>query len=390
MLGLRHATLAFGLTATLLLSACGSDDDSAIDDTGPAPEFDFSAFDAEVQAFVDETGLEGVGTVVVHRDYGVIHQKSFGSFTDDRIYLVASSSKMVSAGVLMHLDDQGILDVDEPIIDAVGWGDSNPDITPAQLISNSSGLVGLLPNPAYPPYICQYLAAGSLRDCAQQIFTTELDDADIVPPDTMFIYGGGQWQVAGGVAEAVSGKSWDQLIEDIYVDPCGLEATAYTNHFTTLTSPGNNPFGYPSGFDGDPANLTPTDNPNIEGGLYTTTGDYAKLLLMHLRGGLCGDNRVLSEEAVQAMHADRIAMAYDGSTGRADPAGYGLGWWIFRDADSLITDPGAYGAFPWLDEDRGYGAFLAIEANTGVGTQLFVRVLPLADAAVDAGVNEQP
>lgn len=386
MIRLRRAAILLISMTALALAACGSDDEGGIDETGPAPELDFSAFDAEVQAFVDETGLEGVGTVIVHRDHGVVHQRSFGAFTDDRIYLVASSSKMVSAGVLMHLDDQGLLDVDEPIVDAVGWGDANPDVTPAQLVSNSSGLVGLLPNPAYPPYICQYLAAGTLQDCARQIFTTPGDDDAIIPPDTEFRYGGGQWQVAGGVAEIVSGKSWDELIRDIYVEPCGLEAFGFNNHFTQLVGSGNF-FGYPSGFDGDPSNLAPTDNPNIEGGLYTTTGDYAKLLLMHLRGGLCGDNRVLSEEAVRAMHADRIAMVYDGSTGRGEPGGYGLGWWVFRQAESLIADPGAYGAFPWLDENRGYGAFLVIEADTGIGTQLFARVLPLVNEAFDTAAQ---
>lgn len=376
----QYAAMILTLTATLALAACGGDDDSS--GTGSAPELDFSAFDAEVQAFVDEIGLAGVGTVIVHRDHGVVHQRSFGSFTDDRIYLVASASKMVSAGVLMYLDDQGLLDVDEPIVDAVGWGDDNPHITPAQLVSNSSGLVGLLPNPAYPPYICQYFAAGTLQDCARQIFTTPGDDDAVIPPDTMFIYGGGQWQVAGGVAEIVSGKSWNDLIHDIYVEPCDLDVFAYNNHFTQLNGAGNF-FNYPAAFDGDPANLAPTDNPNIEGGLYTTTGDYAKLLLMHLRGGLCGNRRVLSEEAVRAMRADRIAMAYGGSTGRSEAGGYGLGWWVRRQADSLLVAPGSYGAFPWLDENRGYGAFLAIEANIVLGEQLFARVRPLVEELFD-------
>jgi CubicO group peptidase (beta-lactamase class C family) len=203
----------------------------------------------------------------------------------------------------------------------------------------------------------------------------------------MFIYGGAQWQVAGGVAEMVSGKSWADLIREIYVEPCGLEATAYNNQFSQLPRENNNPFGYPVGFDGDPATLMPTDNPNIEAGLYTTTGDYGKLLLMHLRGGMCDDNRVLSEAAVQAMHADRIAAVYDGSTGRADPSGYGLGWWIFRDIESLIADPGAYGAFPWLDQNRAYGGFLVMEASSGVGSQLFARVYPLATAEIDAALE---
>ncbi len=110
----------------------------------------------------------------------------------------------------------------------------NPTITPAQLLSNSSGLVGLLPDPGYTPYVCQFLPAGTLQDCAASIFSTPDDDADVLAPDTEFRYGGAQWQVAGAVAEVASGKPWAQLIDEIYVQPCGLETLAYNNHWTQL------------------------------------------------------------------------------------------------------------------------------------------------------------
>jgi CubicO group peptidase (beta-lactamase class C family) len=374
---MRLHTGALVLTTALLLAACG-DDDGGASATGPTtPEFDFSAFDEEVEAFIDERGLEGVGAILVHRDFGVIHQRGYGAFSEDRIYLIASSTKMVTAGVLMRLADQGLLDMDEPIADLVGWGDGNPTITTAQLLSNSSGLVGLAPNPAYGPYLCQYLYTGTLLDCAQRIFTTEQDDADVVPPDTEYRYGGGQWQVAGGVAEAVSGMSWADLIRETYSEPCELETFGYNNHFTQPNAAGGNAFNYPGGFDSDPNNLLPTDNPNMEGGAYTTISDYGKLLLMHLRGGLCGDHRVLSEEAVRRMRVDRVGEVYQGS------ASYGFGWWVDPNVDSLVSDPGAYGAFPWIDGNRDYGGFLVVEANSGIGAQLFGRVYPIVNEVLD-------
>ena len=263
-----------------------------------------------VQEFVDERELEGAGLVVVDEQDGIVHEEYWGEFSDDRVSLIASSSKMIVAGVLMALDDQGLLDVDAPVADVVEWGAGNPTITPAQLLSNSSGLVGLLPNPAYPPYICQYLAQGTLADCAAAIFTTDRDDADVAPADTEFRYGGAQWQVAGAVAEAASGKSWAQLVDDTYVEPCGVESLGFNNQWTQFTGVW---FSYPQEFDADPATLAPTDNPNMEGGAYITAPDYAELLLMHLRGGRCGDRQVLSSAAIDRMHADRIAEIYGGS-----------------------------------------------------------------------------
>lgn len=370
-------TLGIALGASLLaLGGCGSGGG------GGAPQYDFAAAAQEVQAFVDEKpDIQGVGFAIVQRDRGIVFQQSFGAFADDRVYLLASSSKMITAGVLLRLADQGLLDLDRPVADVVPWPRANPDITPAQLISNSSGLVGLRPNPSYPPYLCQFIFnGGTLQECAERIFTGTGDDDLVVPPDTEYRYGGAQWQVAGAVAEIAAGKSWSELVRETYVEPCDVPSLGYNNQFVQFPGAQGT---YPDDFAGDPSTLRPTENPNMEGGAYTNVADYAKLLLMHLRGGMCDGGRVLSEAAVRRMHQDRIA-SYGGTTGAAFE-GYGFGWWVDRDQPSLTIDPGAYGAYAWIDEERGYGAFFALEENTGVGTELFLRVLPLVAGAIDAG-----
>jgi CubicO group peptidase (beta-lactamase class C family) len=346
--------------------------------TSPGATFDFSAVSPVVQAFVDSEGLNGAGLIVVDRDTGVIHEDYWGEFDADRVSLVASSSKMITAGVLLHLDDQGLLDMDAPVADVTPWGAGNPDIAPAQLLSNSSGLVGLLPNPGFAPYVCQYIVAGTMQACAEQIFTTPDDDADVVPPDTEFRYGGAQWQVAGALAEIASGKSWAELIDEVYVEPCDLETLGYTNQWTQ-SQLGASGFEYPTKFDADPSTLLPTDNPNMEGGAFITTGDYAKLLLMQLRDGMCGDTQVLSTESLDQMHADRIGAVYNGD---ARPGvGYGMGWWVERES-GRISDPGAYGAVPWLDLEDGYGAYLVVESDAVTGNILAAQLYDIVDTAV--------
>ena len=346
--------------------------------TMPARSYDFSAVDLIVDQFVAERALTGAGLVVVDRNDGIVHEQYWGGFGPERVSLIASASKMIVAGVLMRLDDQGVLDVDAPVAEAVEWGAGNPDITPAQLVSNSSGLVGLLPDAGYAPYNCQFLAQGDLQSCATSIFTTIDDDDDVIDPDTEFRYGGGQWQVAGAIAEAVSGRSWAELVDDTYVRPCGVDSLGFNNHWTQFGSIG---FTYPAEFDGDPQVLADTANPNMEGGAYITAPDYAQLLLMHLRDGRCGDIQVLSSDALAQMHADRISNVYGGSAGGS---GYGMGWWIDR-ASGRLTDPGAYGAFPWLDLGNGHGAYLVVEADVSTGAALAGELFgPVADA-VTAG-----
>lgn len=349
--------------------------------TAPPPStaapttYDFTSIAPIVQAFVDERGLNGAGLVIVDRDDGVVHEDYWGEFDAERISLIASSSKMIVAGVLMHLDDAGLLDVDAPVADVVEWGAGNPDITPAQLVSNSSGLPGLFPNPGYAPYVCQYIAAGTLQECAETIFTSTEDDADVIAPDTEYRYGGAQWQVAGAVAEVASGRSWAELIEEIYVEPCGVDSLAFNNQWTQF---GGGGFDYPAQFAGDPANLVATDNPNMEGGAYITAPDYAALLLMHLRDGVCGDTQVISPEALERMHTDRTGATYGSDTA------YGMGWAVDA-AAGRIVDPGAYGAVPWLDLDDGYGAYLVIEGGAGAGTELAGLLYDIVEQQMTAG-----
>lgn len=360
-------------TATPQASATSS---TAPPTTLAKPEHDFSAISPIVQQFVDDNDLNGAGLVIVEEDQGVVYEDYWGVFDAERLSLIASSSKMIAAGVLLRLQDDGLLDINAPVANVVDWGNAHPDVTPAELISNSSGLVGLLPEPAYAPYLCQYIATGDLQGCAKSIFTTPDDDADVIPPDTEFRYGGAQWQAAGAVAEAASGKSWSQLIDEIYVQPCGVGSLAFNNHFTQLPLNG---FEYPVEFNSDPSTLVQTDNPNMEGGAYINPGDYAKLLLMHLRGGRCGETRVLSQDALDAMHEDRIGRVYSGTAGDS-ATGYGMGWWVHHDS-GIINDPGAYGTVPWLDLKGGFGAYLVIEASAGTGGDLASLLYgPVAEA----------
>lgn len=343
----------------------------------------FDAFDATVDAFLVENELGGATAVIVHRDEGVVHRRGYGAFGEDRISLIASSSKVLSAGVLVGLEDQGLLDLDAPISEALSdWGEHKTDITTAQLLSNSSGLVGLTDDPYYTLYLCQYIPNGSLSDCAETIYGAN-DEADRVPPDTEYRYGGGPWQLAGGVAEQVSGKAWAELVEDTY-GGCGLTDTAYGNHFmrAMAESDSDELTPYPSFFDGDPDNLEPTENPNLEGGARTTVVDYEKVLLMHLRDGDCDGTQALSAQGVERMRQDRIGDVYGGSSFFEDYPGYGLGWFVSRQ-DAVVADPGAYGAAPWLDLDRGYGAMVILEAHYTQGVALQQQLQPLVEAHFD-------
>jgi len=347
----------------------------------------FTVVSEIVQGYVDDHGLNGASLIVVDRDAGVLYQEHSGELGPGRITMIGPLAEMISAGVVLRLHEDGLLDVDAPVADVVAWGSGNPEVTLAQLLSHSSGMVGGLPSQFYAPYTCSVMFMGSLQGCGETIFTTPDDDADLVPPDTVFGWPatGADYQVAGAVAEVASGKTWAELVDETYA-PCGLEVLAYNNPWFQLPfDPAT--FAYPSAaFNGDPSTLAPTENPSIEAGAYTTPDDYAALLLMHLRDGMCGDQRVLSTESLERMHEDRIARVYDGGNPAWDPEtgdatgevwGYGMGFMMDREVGGRPGMATPFGQQIWMDLDTGYAALLLLESS-------FPDALALYDLVPDA------
>ncbi len=148
----------------------------------------FSEVTVTVGNFVAENNLNGAGLIVVDRNHGVRYHNHWGEFSTARISLIASTSKVISAGVLVHLHDRGLLDLEAPIGDVVDYAGRLSDITAAQLLSGSSGIPGLRADD--PLYVCMFLPTSSLQECAIEGLSVAASDPRTVPPDTEFRYGG--------------------------------------------------------------------------------------------------------------------------------------------------------------------------------------------------------
>ncbi|MCH2431045.1 MAG: BMP family ABC transporter substrate-binding protein, partial [Acidimicrobiales bacterium] len=363
-----------------------------VEAAGPALS-GFTVVSEIVQDYVDENELNGASLIVLDRDAGVLYEEHFGELRARRIAIIGPLAEIVSAGVVLRLHDDGLLDVDAPVADVVAWGSGNPEVTLAQLLSHSSGILGGPASQFYAPYLCSAMFVGSLQGCGETIFTTPDDDVDLVPPDTNFGWPGtgADYQVAGAVAEAASGKTWAELVDEIYVQPCGLDVLAYNSPWFQLPFDPET-FAYPA-LEGDLVSMmAPTENPSIMAGAYTTANDYAAVLLMHLRDGMCGDERVLSTESLDRMHEDRIARVYDGGSEFFDADGnptgevwgYGMGFAFDRETGRpAVASP--FGQQAWLDLDEGYAVLLLLEATWNDSLALYDLVPgPLHEAVLTA------
>jgi CubicO group peptidase (beta-lactamase class C family) len=296
---------------------------------------------AVTQAFKDTLDLANIanGSLLIVKDGQKVHELYAGNYQPNTLRLIASSTKWLSAVVIMSLVDDGLMTLDDPasLYFPQQYTGEKGTITIRQMFSHTSGLPGDETSDVLSS------DAITLQQAAQLIATNNL----IATPGTVFCYGGLSMQLAGACAEVASGQSWSNLVELRLKRPLGLTATTYGN----------------------------TPNPRIAGGGSSTLYEYATVLEMLLQHGLWGTNRVLSSNSVYMMQQDQTAGAQIlcspyAKYGLPDTR-YGIGEWqeeLAPDGSAYqIGSGGAFGFAPWIDLDRNVaGVFMVVNLMPNV------------------------
>lgn len=273
-------------------------------------------------------------SLLVVRAGETMHAQQWGSYTAETVAPVASASKILSAVVILSLVDDGLIDLDAPVSTYLPAefppATLRGTMTVRQMFSHTAGL------PSQSPFISDLTI--TLAQCVALIGqNTPL----LAQPGSVFSYGGVSMQIAGRVAEVVSGQSWATLFHERVAAPMGLASTDFNGIGVTL-------------------------NPRIGGGARSSANDYIRVLEMLDNRGDFRGTRVLSEASVDEMLRDQTNGAPTGflpdSIGQYK--GYGLGVWIeLRNSDTNepteFSSPGGAGTTPWINPgERVYGVFV--------------------------------
>ncbi|HEX3487166.1 MAG TPA: serine hydrolase domain-containing protein [Micropepsaceae bacterium] len=287
--------------------------------------------------YVVKQGAPGV-TAIAMRDGKQILRVDVGKIDSATQYPIASSSKWMAAALVISVVDEGSLSLDEPISKFLPefQGEAGR-ITLRELLAQTSGtgslkgLVDVRQNPRI-----------TLAQSAAQIARRPLED----PPGAVFKYGGPGFQIAGALVEAATGHRWADLFEERIARPLGMAHTYWTHLPARGVSPAE------------------TRNPLLQGGVVTTADDYMRFLGMLADHGRFAGRQILSTKAVDAMETIQtlgkpLAYVPPGAMGNAQ---YALGNWCERWTAgghcTLVSSPGAFGTFPWIDWQTGtYGIF---------------------------------
>jgi CubicO group peptidase (beta-lactamase class C family) len=292
---------------------------------------------AGLDRMMQQDNLRGV-TLIVFRGGFELYRIDAGDIDPEAEISIASASKWMAAALVMTIVDEGKLSLDEPIRKKMPvFSGEAGEITLRQILSYTSGqgsLQGLV-DIRQDPMI-------SLADSAKAIAALPLKDR----PGKVFRYGSPAFQVAGALAEQVTGESWSQLFAERISRPIGLQHTTWSNPL------------WPE--------LQPPDvhNPNLQSGVVTTAEDYGKFLTMLASGGTFNGHRILSENSIREMERAQTLKSKIGfePIGAKRKAQYALGNWCERvEPDrtcSIVSSPGAFGAYPWIDRRHDlYGLF---------------------------------
>jgi CubicO group peptidase (beta-lactamase class C family) len=232
--------------------------------------------------------------------------------TPDTLFQVGSTTKLFNAAMLLRLADMGSIDLDRPIIEYLTDFSlcdvaATTSVTCRQLLSMTSGM----DNGPYSNF-------GRGADAVQLYVKSLAEIPHAFTPGSRYGYSNASSIVAGRVAEVITGHSWDDLIRDLILVPAGLTDTLTVPEHVMLR---RFSLGYHRHEQGDvsvvprwawarsmgPAGAT----------LCSTATDLVRFAAILLNHGEGAERRVLSEDAVAAMHGCEIEIE---PTGEAD-------WW---------------------------------------------------------------
>lgn len=307
-----------------------------------------------LQRMVNDLNLPGAA-LIFGRDGGEVVQLSVGDISIDSVVPVASASKWITAATVMVLVDQGVLQLDQPIESYI---DSLPPrwsrVTIRQLLSHTAGVER------------SHVLNVSPQSVRASMYKAVIGVPFHADSGSEFAYGGATMQMAGLVAEAVTGESWGDIFDTLVAKPIGMQHSFY---------------GHPL-WDGERSEII---TPNLGGGLHTSAREYFAFLA-RLAGA--DDDRFISNESIASMEIDNSSglNQYFRPTGIPDSWGYGLGLWC-ESIDNVICDrvssAGAFGTYPWIDRKTGTFGVLVTLGEA-------IDVMPYAQHISQMGGNYLP
>src|SRR3954468_7106843 len=233
---------------------------------------------------------------------GVLNRRTGVEATPDSLFQIGSITKVWTATLAMQLVDEGLLDLDEPIIKYLpGFQVAEPEVTRSvtarHLLSHTSGIDGDL-----------FLDTGRGDDCLEKYVAAMADLKQNHPLGATMSYCNSGYIVLGRLIEVVRGKTWDTVLREQLFTPLGLTSAGTLQEEALLGGAATGRIEPPGA---DELVVTPQwgiyRSCGPAGLIHMTATDLLSFARLHLAGGVTADGtRLLSEESVTAMQKPEV------------------------------------------------------------------------------------
>ena len=300
----------------------------------PAPK----AIAPSLQPFVDSHVLAGAVTLVATRDkvldlstVGYADVAAKKPMAPDDLFWIASMSKPITAAALMMLVDEGKVKTDDPVEKYL------PEFRGQMVIAEQDGEHVLLRKPKHPITVKNILSHTSGLAFSSPIEKPTLDLFPLATrvrsyatmplqfePDSKYQYSNEGINTAGRIIEVVSGKKYEDFLDERLFKPLGMKDTTFWPDKAQIARIAKSYKANKDKSDLEETSvgqlLYPLDDrqnrqPMPAGGLFATAADIARFGQMLLRGGEYDGKRYLSEAAIKTMTSKQTPEALKDSYG---------------------------------------------------------------------------
>ncbi len=353
-----------------------------------------------MQGYIDKGKLaSGLTMLARHGEtfhfepYGVLDLESGVPVERDTLFRIYSMTKPITSAAVMMLYEEGHFSLDDPV------GKFIPELA-SMKVYDGMGETGMRLVDQDRPITIRHLlthTSGLSYGFHQDSPVEEMyREADITPPDgtlqemaeklgrlPLLTQPGTKWRysfatdVLGYLVEVISGKPFDQFLQDNILDPLGMSDTSFfapeekLDRLATVYGEGK-------------GGIAPLHNPLVDrharphtlfsggGGLVSTGTDYMRFCQMLLNGGVFGDQRLLAPKTVEMMRSNHLADALKpfavGQSNASDTkgCGFGLGFRVVMDiaqhgiigSNGIYSWGGAASTAFWIDPQEDLVAIL--------------------------------
>jgi len=302
-----------------------------------------AGFDAYMLKTLEDWNAPGVGVAVIVGDQVVLAQgwgfRDYGRklpFTARTTVPIASNTKLFTAVATGLLVAEGKLEWDEPVkkfVPSIEFYDDslNATVTIRDMLAHRTGITR--------HDTIWYKSDFTRRELFERLRYLEPKE----PVRQLFLYNNMMYAAAGYIDELLSGKTWEQLVQDRILDPLGMSRTVFTIDDMTAQDDHGVPWKerrdsfelYEIPYYSEAAGVGPAGsiNSNLE--------DLSKWLIALLNGGKLGDRQVIPADVLEATLAPAIALPNTQLLTRGwgevlNPV-YGMGRWTASYRGHLIA-----------------------------------------------------